>query len=210
MVDLLIRTSASVLPTLSGDRRCCKVLALADPMLQVVGEADPQHVHLHLRLAPHMELPQPQLALDPRVTRLYGSSLATVSLLGFFTGHAPAKRDHPSALWSGALRQKGVKRSRCPCVSHREMGYRSQAMASPTTINLANVMSTNFARPLAERLVQQLSATETSNAKMSIAPKWLRCTALSTVQLLLQDAISYASSTLSRFTIPAVAMNRVP
>lgn len=77
-------------------------------------------------------------------------------------------------------------------------------------MNLENVMSTNFARPLAERFVKQLSATETSNAKMSIAPKWLRCTALPTAHLLLPDAISYASSTLSRFTIPAVAMNRVP
>ena len=34
-----------------------------------------------------MELPRPQLALDPCVTKVHDSSPATVSLLGFFTGH---------------------------------------------------------------------------------------------------------------------------
>src|SRR5713101_6948087 len=46
-----------------------------------------------------MELPQPQLALDPCVTKLHDSSPATVSLLGFFTGHLLAKRHHHRAFF---------------------------------------------------------------------------------------------------------------
>jgi hypothetical protein len=55
-------------------------------MLLVVCEASPQHFHLRLCQTPHMKLSQPQLALDPCVTKLHDSSPATVSLLGFFTG----------------------------------------------------------------------------------------------------------------------------
>src|SRR6267378_3331327 len=55
-------------------------------MLQVVCEASPQHFHLRLCQTPHMKLPQPQLALDPCVTKLHDSSPATVSLLSFFAG----------------------------------------------------------------------------------------------------------------------------
>jgi len=43
-------------------------------MLQVVCEASPQHFHLRLCQTPHMKLPQPQLALDPCVTKLHDSS----------------------------------------------------------------------------------------------------------------------------------------
>jgi hypothetical protein len=68
-------------------------------MLQVVCEASPQHFHLHLCRAPHMELAQPQLALDPCVTKLHDSSPATISLLSFFTSHLLAERDHHRALF---------------------------------------------------------------------------------------------------------------
>ena len=68
-------------------------------MLQVVCEASPQHFHLRLCQTPHMKLPQPQLALDPRVAKFHNSSSPTVSLLGFFTGHFLAKRDHYSAFF---------------------------------------------------------------------------------------------------------------
>jgi hypothetical protein len=61
-------------------------------MLQAVGEASPQHFHLRFRQTPHMELPQPQLALDPRVQnstilprRRYGS---WTSSLAIFVGNA--------------------------------------------------------------------------------------------------------------------------
>src|SRR5713101_8280033 len=46
-----------------------------------------------------MELPQPQLALDPRVTKLHDSSPATVLLAGFIAGHLLAKRDHHRAFF---------------------------------------------------------------------------------------------------------------
>src|ERR1700716_1920732 len=68
-------------------------------MLQIVCEASPQHFHLRLCQAPHMELPQPQLAFDPCVAKFHDSSPATVSLLGFFTGHLLAKRDHHRAFF---------------------------------------------------------------------------------------------------------------
>jgi hypothetical protein len=68
-------------------------------MLQVVCEASPQHFHLRLCQTPHMKLSQPQLALDPWVTKLHDSSPATVSLLGFFTGHLLAERDHHRAFF---------------------------------------------------------------------------------------------------------------
>jgi hypothetical protein len=41
-------------------------LPQADPVLQVVGETSPQHLHLHLSQAAHVKLPQPELALNPR------------------------------------------------------------------------------------------------------------------------------------------------
>jgi hypothetical protein len=68
-------------------------------MLQVVCETSPQHFHLRLCQAPHMKLSQSQLALDPCVTKLHDSSSATVSLLGFFTGHLLAERDHHRAFF---------------------------------------------------------------------------------------------------------------
>src|SRR5215469_7074689 len=46
-----------------------------------------------------MELPQPQLALDPCVTKFRDSCPATVSLLGFFTGHFLAELDHQWAFF---------------------------------------------------------------------------------------------------------------
>jgi hypothetical protein len=63
-------------------------------MLQVVGETSPQHFHLHFLQAPYMELPQPQLALDPCVTKLHDSSSATVLFAGFFASHLLAKLNH--------------------------------------------------------------------------------------------------------------------
>src|ERR1700676_773606 len=63
-------------------------------MLQVVGEASPQHFHLRLRQSPHMELPQPQFAFDPCVTKLHDSSTATILFAGFFASHLLAKRNH--------------------------------------------------------------------------------------------------------------------
>src|SRR5258708_6311722 len=63
-------------------------------MLQVVGEASPEHFHLHFLQAPYMELPQPQLALDPSVTKLHDSSPATILFAGFFASHLLAKRNH--------------------------------------------------------------------------------------------------------------------
>src|SRR5215469_10634737 len=41
-----------------------------------------------------MELPQPHLGLDPCMTKFRDSCSATVSLLGFFTGHFLAELDH--------------------------------------------------------------------------------------------------------------------
>ena len=63
-------------------------------MLQVVGEASPQHFHVRVCETSHMKWPQPEFALDPCVTKLHDSSPATASLLGFFTGHPLAERDH--------------------------------------------------------------------------------------------------------------------
>src|SRR5260370_30508059 len=60
-------------------------------MLQVVGEASPQHFHLHLLEAPHMELPQTQLAFNPGVTKFHDSSTATILFAGFLAGHLLAK-----------------------------------------------------------------------------------------------------------------------
>src|ERR1700676_4438293 len=68
-------------------------------MLQVVCETSPEHFHLRLCQAPRVELPQPQLALDPCVTKLHDSSTATVFLLGFFTSHLLAERDHHRAFF---------------------------------------------------------------------------------------------------------------
>ena len=85
---------SSLIAYSSGDCSCCAQLAQADPMLQVVGETSPQHFHLHFLQAPYMELPQPQLALDPCVTKLHDSSSATVLFAGFFASHLLAKRNH--------------------------------------------------------------------------------------------------------------------
>ena len=63
-------------------------------MLQVVGEASPQHFHLHFLQAPYMELPQTQFALDPGVTKLHDSSPTTILFAGFFASHLLAKRNY--------------------------------------------------------------------------------------------------------------------
>ena len=42
---------------------------------------------------------KPQLALDPCVAKFHDSSSPTVSLLGFFTGHLLAERDHYRAFF---------------------------------------------------------------------------------------------------------------
>src|SRR5215467_5894257 len=46
-----------------------------------------------------MELPEAQLGLDPCVTKFRDSSTATVSPLGFFTGHFLTERDHHRAFF---------------------------------------------------------------------------------------------------------------
>jgi hypothetical protein len=47
-------------------------------VLQVVSEAGPQHLHLHLSQATHVKLSQPELAFDPRVAKFHDSSTAAV------------------------------------------------------------------------------------------------------------------------------------
>src|ERR1700745_1258465 len=46
-----------------------------------------------------MELPQPQLALDPGVTKFHDSSTMTISLLDFLAGHLLAERHHHRAFF---------------------------------------------------------------------------------------------------------------
>jgi len=85
--------------SLSGDSWCGVELFQADPVLQVVGEASPQHFHLHLFQAPHMELPQTQLAFNPGVTKLHDSSTATILFAGFLASHLLAKCHHHRAFF---------------------------------------------------------------------------------------------------------------
>src|SRR5271170_54705 len=93
------RVSRPLSLTPSSNCWYCAELAQADPILQVVGQASPQHFHLHFLQAPYMELPQSQLALDPRVTKLHDSSTTTISLLDFLAGHLLAKRHHHRAFF---------------------------------------------------------------------------------------------------------------
>jgi len=60
------------------------------------------------------------------------------------------------------------------------------------------------------RLPAHAKATETSRAKNTMAPKWLRCTTAANTQPLRPRAIPNASITANRFTMPDAAMKRVP
>ena len=63
-------------------------------MLEVIGEAGPQHFHLYLDQAAHVELPYAQLALNPSVAKLDGPSTTAVLGLGFSSRHLLTKGLH--------------------------------------------------------------------------------------------------------------------
>jgi hypothetical protein len=101
--------------------------------------------------------------------------------------------------------------------AQREMGYISHATPTPTRTNSANDHNAYLTPPGLARCVKHASATETSSANSSIAPKWLSRSRLlinmnapQINQLLLPVAISITSNTASAFTTPAAAMKRVP
>src|SRR5260370_34529449 len=56
-------------------------------MLQVVGDAGPEELGLNFHQVAHVKLPEPQLAVDPRVAKLHHSSSAAVLRLNFLAGH---------------------------------------------------------------------------------------------------------------------------
>jgi hypothetical protein len=98
-----------------------------------------------------------------------------------------------------------------PCVfRYRENGYISHAIPTPIIRNSASDQSAYLIRAASVCLATHASATDTSTAKLVIAAKWLSDTPLAIIQLLRPRAIAIASSTPSKFTIPAAAMNRVP
>jgi hypothetical protein len=71
----------------------------SDPLLQVVSEAGPQHLHLHFHEAAHVKLSEAQLAFDPCVTKLGHSSAAAVTGPRWLRGHLLPERQHCSALF---------------------------------------------------------------------------------------------------------------
>jgi hypothetical protein len=110
-----------------------------------------------------------------------------------------------------------VRSARTHRILQRETGYISHATPTPTSTNNAKDHSAYLTPPARLRCDKHASATETSSANNSIAPKWLSRSvlamnrnALQFTQLLLPVAISIVSSTASTFTTPAAAMNRVP
>jgi hypothetical protein len=94
--------------------------------------------------------------------------------------------------------------------SQRESGYMAQAIPTAMTTNSAKDHAAYLTRSAAVRCVRHASAKDASAAKISSVEKWLRGSAVVCNQLLRPDAISQASQTLIRFTIPAAAIKRVP
>ena len=73
-------------------------------MLQVVGEAGPEQFGLNFHQAAHVELPEPQLAFDPRVTELRHPATTAVLGLGLVRGHLfPESLRPPRFLPAGSL-----------------------------------------------------------------------------------------------------------
>ena len=68
--------------------------AESDPSLQVVGEAGPEHFHLHFGQAAQVKLAQPQFAFDPGVAELNHPAAAAILLLRLGRGHLLAEGDH--------------------------------------------------------------------------------------------------------------------
>jgi hypothetical protein len=69
-----------------------RFLAVGSKTHTLESEASPPHFHLHLSQAAHVKLPQPQLALYPRMAEFHDSSTAAVLRLRFLAGHLSAKR----------------------------------------------------------------------------------------------------------------------
>jgi hypothetical protein len=86
----------------------------------------------------------------------------------------------------------------------------AQAIPTAMITKSAKDHAAYLTRSAGVRCVRHASAKDASAAKMSRAGKWLRDSATIGTQFLRPDAISHASQTLIRFTIPAAAMKRVP
>ncbi len=73
---------------------CDLQLAQSDPLLQVVGEAGPEHFHLRFGQAAQVELAQSQFAFDPGVAELDHAAASAILLLRLGRGHLLAEGDH--------------------------------------------------------------------------------------------------------------------
>src|SRR5579863_1923787 len=73
-------------------------------MLQVVGEASPKQFALSFSQAAHVELPEPQFALDPGVAKFDDPSSATILRSSFFAGHLLPERHDLRAFLSSRHR----------------------------------------------------------------------------------------------------------
>ncbi len=73
--------------------------AQADPLLQIVGEAGPEHFHLHFGQAAQVELAQSEFALDPGVAELDHPAASTILFLRLRRRHLLTKGDHGSGLF---------------------------------------------------------------------------------------------------------------
>src|SRR6266853_5608775 len=67
--------------------------------VQVVGEAGPEHFHLHFGQAAQVKLAQPQFAFDPGVAELNHPAAAAILLLRLGRRHLLTKADHGSGLF---------------------------------------------------------------------------------------------------------------
>src|SRR5208337_2767501 len=61
--------------------------AEAEPLLDIVSQAGPQHLTADLRQAAHAKLPQPQLGLQPKIRKLRRGSAQAIKGLRRFGAH---------------------------------------------------------------------------------------------------------------------------
>src|SRR6202162_926588 len=74
---------------------------------------------------------------------------------------------------AGTICSHALRRLRHHGILQREIGYISQATPTPTSTKSAKDQSAYLTPPVLVRCVRHASATETSSANSSIAPRWL-------------------------------------
>jgi hypothetical protein len=122
-----------------SDGRWSLQFAPADPLLQVVGEAGPEHFHLHLRQAAQVELPQSQFAFDPGVAELDHPAASAILIL---LEHSVQPRNCPTQAKTGlewATRPYWC--SRCTAVRVRSQSHARAISAGSMNKMYADRMS---------------------------------------------------------------------